>query len=129
MAESLPQIDVDTARRLFLHSQALLDDPTRRASADRVYTLVERLGFVQIDSILVVERAHHLILAARLDGYRPPMLARLLEHDRRLFEHWTHDAAAIPSAWFAHWRPRFERARAGVARNKWWPERLGPGGA
>jgi uncharacterized protein YcaQ len=129
MAEALPQIDVETARRLFLHSQALLDDPTRRASADRVYTLVERLGFVQIDSILVVERAHHLILAARLDGYRPAMLARLLERDRRLFEHWTHDAAAIPSVWFAHWRPRFERARTAIERNRWWQERLGPDAA
>jgi uncharacterized protein YcaQ len=126
MSATLPLVPVETARRLFLHAQGLLDDPTRQATAARAYALVERLGFVQMDSIQAVERAHHLILAARLDGYRPAMLSRLLERERRLFEHWTHDAAAIPSVWFPHWRPRFERAKGIIAGNKWWQERLGP---
>lgn len=125
MSPTPPLVPVTSARRLFLHGKGLLDDPARRAGPAAVYKLVEHLGFVQIDSIQVVERAHHLILAARLDGYRPPMLTTLLERDRRLFEHWTHDAAAIPSCWYTHWRPRFERARARFAANPWWQQRLG----
>ena len=119
-------IPAQAARRLFLHAQGMLDDPTRHATPASVYALIERMGFVQIDSIRVVERAHHLTLAARLDGYRPAMLTRLLERDRRLFEHWTHDAAAIPTAWFAHWRPRFAQYRGVIENHKWWRERLGP---
>lgn len=81
---------------------------------------------MQIDSINVVERAHHLILAARLQGYRPALLERLLERDRRLFEHWTHDASAIPTVWYRHWKPRFERYRLKVLHHPWWKERVGP---
>jgi len=118
-------VPLAAARRLFLHAQGLLDDPARRATPAAVFALVRRLGFVQIDSIPVVERAHHLILAARLDGYRPPLLTRLVERDRKLFEHWTHDAAFIPTDWFPYWHARFERAHHGIRRNKWWQERLG----
>ena len=83
------------------------------------------MGFVQIDSINVVARAHHLILGSRLDGYRPALLDRLLERDRSLFEHWTHDAAAVPTAWYPYWRHRFAHAREVVFGNAWWMARLG----
>ena len=76
---SLPSVPAATARRLLLGAQGLLDDPRRKATADSLYELIERIGFVQIDSINVVERAQHLTLAARLQGYRPALLARLLE--------------------------------------------------
>jgi uncharacterized protein YcaQ len=123
---ALPLVPAATARRLLLGAQGLLDDPRDRVTADRVYELVERMGFVQIDSINVVERAHHLTLAARLQGYRPALLDRLLERDRRLFEHWTHDASAIPTVWYPHWWPRFERYRRKVLEHPWWRERVGP---
>lgn len=115
------------ARRLLLHAQGLLDDPARPATALAVYRLVERMGYVQIDSIHAVERAHHLILAARLDGYRPALLAKLVERDRRLFEHWTHDAALIPSIWFPYWQVRFKGSRTAIAGHAWWQQRLGDG--
>ena len=101
-----------------------MDDPQKdpAASARDVCRLIERMGFVQVDTISTVERAHHLILAARLNGYRPALLARSLEKDRRLFEHWTHDASVIPMKWYPHWRPRFERYRCG----KWHRRQLGP---
>ncbi len=113
------------ARRLLLGNQGLLADPTRRAGPAAVRALIEALGFVQLDSINVVERAHHLTLASRLDGYRPPMLQKLLEKTRELFEHWTHDASAIPTRWFPYWRPHFERSRARIPGNAWWRSRLG----
>lgn len=127
MARStLPVLPAATARRLLLSAQGLLDDPRRRASPGVLYDLVLRMGFVQIDSINVVERAHHLTLAARIQGYRPAHLARLLEKDRRLFEHWTHDASAIPAVWYPYWKIRFERYRERVLAHPWWRERVGP---
>ncbi|HBL27920.1 MAG TPA: hypothetical protein DD490_13865 [Acidobacteria bacterium] len=125
MAHSLPTVPVATARRLLLGAQGLLDDPRRRPTADVLYNLIEQLGFVQIDSINVVERAHHLTLAARLQSYKPHLLEHLLEKDRRLFEHWTHDASAIPTRWYPHWHHRFERYRQKVLDYSWWSERIG----
>jgi uncharacterized protein len=120
-----PTVPTATARRLLLGAQGLLDDPRRKATADSLYELAEQLGFVQIDSINVVERAHHLILAARMQGYQPRLLERLLERQRRLFEHWTHDASAIPTSWYPYWKIRFERYRRRVLEHPWWMERIG----
>jgi len=122
---SLPTVSAAAARRLLLDAQGLLEDPRRKVTPDVVYELVERMGFVQIDSINVVDRAHHLILAARLDGYRREHLERLLERERRLFEHWTHDASAIPVRWYPHWRHRFGPARQRILEHPWWQERMG----
>lgn len=123
---SLPVVSAAVARRLLLGAQGLLDDPRRRAGPEVLDDLIHRMGFVQLDSINVVERAHHLILAARLQGYRPALLDRLLERERRLFEHWTHDAAAIPTVWYPFWKLRFERHAARIRRSAWWRERMGP---
>jgi uncharacterized protein YcaQ len=107
-------VSATDARRLLLDAQGLSEDPATSAvtTARDVCRLIERIGFVQVDTINTVERAHHLILAARLNRYRPALLARGLERDRRLFEHWTHDASIIPLKWYPHWRPRFERYRS-----------------
>ena len=113
------------ARLLLMGAQGLLSDPSRAATPRALLELVRRMGFVQLDSISYVERAHHLTLFSRLDGYRREHFARLLERDRSLFEHWTHDASAVPSEWFAHWKPRFARAGARIRKNSWWAERMG----
>lgn len=90
-----------------------------------VAALVEQLGYVQIDSINVVERAHHLILGARLEGFERSHFAHALERSRRLFEHWTHDACAIPTAWYPHWHHRFDRYAKKDRSHAWWRERFG----
>jgi hypothetical protein len=121
--ETLPLVPPETARRLLLAGLGLADDPRQAATPAAVQARIEAMGFVQVDSINVVERAHHLILASRFDGYRPPLLSRLLEKDRSLFENWTHDASAIPIRWFPFWRVRFERYRGHT--RAWWKERMG----
>ena len=93
------------ARRLFLDRHGLGRPPPD----EELGGLIERLGFVQVDSIATVERAHHMILASRRRSYRPRQLARLLETQRTLFEHWTHDASVIPMSFYPFWRLRFRR--------------------
>ena len=93
------------ARRLFLDRHGLCRPPPGEDLAG----LIERLGFVQVDSIATVERAHHMILASRRRSYRPRQLDSLLERRRALFEHWTHDASVIPMSFYPHWRLRFRR--------------------
>ncbi len=101
----VPRLCNRAARRLFLDRHGLGRPP----QGEDLAGLVERIGFVQIDSIATVERAHHMILAARRRSYRPGQLAGLLERRRVLFEHWTHDASAIPTAFYPYWRLRFRR--------------------
>jgi len=119
------EVTAADARALLLDAQGLCDDPARRATAASVGKLIERLGFVQVDSIQRVERAHHLILGARLDGYRPKLLETLAFEKRVLFENWTHDASYIPVSLFPHWRLRFERREKHMRSKKWFRERLG----
>lgn len=97
------------ARRIFLDRHALHETPkgpTRRAD---VHAMITRLGFVQLDSINTVARAHDLILHSRMPQYRSADLWRLLQKDRAVFEHWTHDAAIIPMAFYPYWRLRRQR--------------------
>lgn len=113
------------ARRLFLHKHALDTRSSHRLGHDEVLTLVRRLGFVQLDSINVVERAHHMILFSRASGYAREFLATLHHEQRALFEQFTHDASILPMEFYPHWHHRFRTARARLAD----PDRLGRMGA
>jgi uncharacterized protein YcaQ len=123
MTSALPLIDAASARRVLLRSQELADPP-RRSGPAAVAAMVDRLGYLQIDSINVVDRAHHLTLATRLEGFRPAHIAHAIEKSRRLFEHWTHDACAVPARWLPHWMHRFERQRTKKNHHAWWRERF-----
>jgi len=119
-------LPLQASRRLFLGAQGLLEDPARRATRPALLRLIQGLGFVQMDTINVVGRAHDLTLFSRLAGYKPAQLQTLLEEDRSLFEGWTHDASAIPTAYYPHWKPRFALDRARIQRHAWWQNLLGP---
>lgn len=109
------------ARRIFLNKQGLAAAPHRVLGKDGLFDLIHDIGFVQVDSISTVERAHHQILFSRNQTYRPEHLAALIEKDRALFEHWTHDASIIPAAFFPYWKHRFVRREAKIRENwrKW----------
>ena len=113
-----PVLPNAAARRLFLYLHGLGEVPAGPAKGADLAALIARIGFVQVDSIPTVERAHHMILAARRPAYRPPALKRLLERDRALFEHWTHDASILPVALFPVWQLRFARD-ADRLRDNW----------
>ncbi|MGF9693153.1 winged helix-turn-helix domain-containing protein [Rhizobium sp. 0TCS1.26] len=110
-------IDNGQARKIFLERQGLSRPPNRQLGRQGLYELIEELGFVQVDSIQTVERAHHQILFSRNQTYRREDLTALLEKDRLLFEHWTHDAAIIPSAFFPYWKHRFLRREERIRAN------------
>ncbi|NSY37483.1 winged helix-turn-helix domain-containing protein [Leisingera sp. ANG59] len=115
---ALQRLGNQEARRLFLDRHALLEQPTGPAKGSDLLTLIQRLGFVQLDSINTVARAHDMILYSRRPGYRAQNLKRLYERDRGLFEHWTHDAAMIPMAFYPHWHLRFQRDTE-LLRKRW----------
>jgi len=115
---TVPLIPNDRARRIFLQRHALADPPVGPGKGADLCDLITRLGFVQVDSINTVARAHDMILYARRPAYRSKNLFPPLEKHRQLFEHWTHDASVIPVEYFPHWQLRFERDRERL-RKQW----------
>ncbi|MEZ5945367.1 MAG: crosslink repair DNA glycosylase YcaQ family protein [Hyphomonas sp.] len=104
------------ARRLWLHAQGLSATPTGPLDLP---ALIQGLGFVQLDSIRVVSRAHDHIIWSRNQNYREPMLDRLMREDRGVFEHFTHDASVIPMEFYPYWRRQFRRLEEKVRGWEW----------
>jgi uncharacterized protein YcaQ len=112
-----------TARRLWLSVNGLATPPT---GAPETAELVRRLGFVQLDTIQIVSRAHHHILWSRDQTYREPMMDRMLGTERAVFEHFTHDASVIPIEFLPMWDRQFRRMKAKVGGSKWFGDALDP---
>ena len=108
------------ARRLWLATNGLAIAPTGPLDLPG---LIDRLGFVQLDTIRNVTRAHNHIIWSRNQNFREGGLWPLLK-SRLLFEHFTHDASLIPAAVYPYWQGQFERLGAQVARNKWFQSGL-----
>ncbi|TDK37449.1 winged helix-turn-helix domain-containing protein [Rhizobium deserti] len=108
----------EQARRIFMERQQLSLPPGRALTKAGLLQLIDDLGFVQVDSIATVERAHNMILFSRNQTYRREHLTALLEKDRELFEHWTHDASIIPARFFRYWKHRFRR-REPIIAERW----------
>ena len=106
------RISASRARRLALRCQGLdgaWKPPKGKEGAARA---VERLGYVQIDTIAVVQRAHHHTFWSRCPDYAPEMLHELQAHDRRVFEYWSHAASFLPMCDYRFYLPRMRGARA-----------------
>ncbi|MBI3678200.1 MAG: YcaQ family DNA glycosylase [Proteobacteria bacterium] len=111
----------ELARALIL-SRSGLSGVRQEGGTKALAPLIQTLGYVQLDSIRIVERAHHHILYARHTAYRPRHLERLQAKSPALFEHWTHDSSLIPLEHYPHWHHRFTHAKSRIAE---WRERFG----
>lgn len=99
-----------------MHAQGLSTPPTGKPDT---LSIIKQLGYVQLDTIQVVARAHHHILWSRNQNYREPMLEQLLSTDRSVFEHFTHDASVLPMEFYPAWRRQFTRLEAKVRKWEW----------
>ncbi len=115
------KIDNRTARHLWLTSQGLGSPPTGPLD---LLSIIRSLGFVQLDSIQVVARAHHHILWSRNQNYREPMLDRLMARDRGVFEHFTHDASVLPMEFLPMWERQFRRKQERISNAGWYSTML-----
>lgn len=57
---------------------------------------IEHLGYVQIDTINVIERSHHHILWTRIPTYERAHLFSAQSVDKSVFEYWTHALSYVP---------------------------------
>jgi len=98
------------ARRLLIQAHGLSTPPT---GALDLSALIKSMGYVQLDTIRTVSRAHHHILWSRNQNYREPMLWKALRN-REVFEHFTHDASILPIELYPVWQWQFDRMKAGL---------------
>ena len=83
------------ARKIILHAAGLAKPAQFGKGREAVYKLIDHLGFVQIDTNYVVERAHHHTIASRVPDYKMEWLEEL-QADGRIFEFFIADAGYIP---------------------------------
>jgi len=101
-------------RRLALSKQGLSSQQFG-AGLPGTRSAIEHLGYVQIDTLSVVERAHHHVLWNRVPGYDPTYLNQLIS-EQHLFEYWYHAASYLPMRDYRYALPHMTSIRNGENR-------------
>ncbi|MGA7400105.1 MAG: crosslink repair DNA glycosylase YcaQ family protein [Candidatus Sulfotelmatobacter sp.] len=85
------------ARRIWLHAQRLDTAEPFGSGPKATPAAVAHLGYLQIDTIYVIERSHHHILYTRIPTYRREHLHQAQSIDKTVFEYWTHALSYVPT--------------------------------
>ena len=85
------------ARRIWLHAQRLDTTEPFGSGPKATPAAVAHLGYLQIDTIYVIERSHHHILYTRIPTYRREHLHQAQSIDKTVFEYWTHALSYVPT--------------------------------
>lgn len=97
MAKKPITISAAKARAIWLKAQKLDEEAPFGAGPTAAGSAIAHLGYVQIDTINVIERCHHHILFSRIPDYRRADLAHLQSIDKSIFEYWTHALSYVPT--------------------------------
>ncbi len=97
------------ARRIWLRAQRLDTPAPFGEGPQATAAAVEHLGYVQIDTINVIERCHHHILWNRIPEYRRADLRYAQSVDKSVFEYWTHALSYVPSKDLRFFLPAMRR--------------------
>jgi uncharacterized protein YcaQ len=93
----LIQLTSVQARRIWLHAQRLDTAEPFGSGPEATPAAVAHLGYLQIDTIFVIERSHHHILYTRIPKYRREHLHQAQSIDKTVFEYWTHALSYVPT--------------------------------
>src|SRR5579863_8762536 len=108
------------ARAIWLRAQRLDSEAPFGEGPQATAAAIEHLGYVQIDTIHVIERCHHHILWNRIPAYRRTDLRHAQSIDKSVFEYWTHALAYVPARDFRFFIPAMKLHRRD--RHKWFKE-------
>jgi uncharacterized protein YcaQ len=107
------QLSCAQARRIWLHAQCLDTTEPFGSGPKATPTAVAHLGYLQIDTINVIERSHHHILHTRIPSYRREHLHQAQCIDKTVFEYWTHALSYLPTEslrfYVRHMRQNWQR--------------------
>lgn len=96
------KIDKSTAKNIWIHAQKLDQEKPFGLGSKAVVKAVSHLGYVQIDTISVIERCHHHILYNRIPNYHPKYLHAAQTKEKSIFEYWTHALSYVPTEDFKY---------------------------
>jgi uncharacterized protein YcaQ len=108
------------ARAIWLRAQRLDSEAPFGDGPAATAAAVDHLGYVQIDTIHVIERCHHHILWNRIPAYRRTDLHHAQSVDKSVFEYWTHALAYVPAKDFRFFIPAMKLHRR--EGHKWFSE-------
>ena len=113
MPRASPPIAVTkaAARAIWLRAQRLDSEAPFGEGPQATTAAIEHLGYVQIDTIHVIERCHHHILWNRIPAYRRTDLHRAQSVDKSIFEYWTHALSYVPAKDFRFFIPAMKLHR------------------
>ncbi|MCB1499495.1 MAG: YcaQ family DNA glycosylase [Bauldia sp.] len=100
-----------SARRIWLAAQRLDAPAPFGTGPEATRAAVEHLGYIQIDTINVIERCHHHILFSRIPDYRREDLRQAQAVDKSVFEYWTHALSYVPTRDFHFYVDAMRRHR------------------
>lgn len=109
-------IDQSRARHLWISAQKLDSAAPFGHGPDATLAAIAHLGYVQIDTINVIERCHHHVLFSRIPAYRRSDLAQVQSLDKSVFEYWTHALSYVPSADLPFFVPAMKQYRETPSR-------------
>jgi uncharacterized protein len=108
------------AKEIWLRAQRLDAEAPFGEGAQATAAAIEHLGYVQIDTIHVIERCHHHILWNRIPAYRRADLHQAQSIDKSVFEYWTHALSYVPARDFRFFIPAMKLHRS--EGHKWFKE-------
>ncbi|MBT7787936.1 MAG: winged helix-turn-helix domain-containing protein [Calditrichaeota bacterium] len=111
-----------SAKRLALNTQLSESRAAFSKGKKGVLQLFEKLGYVQIDTISVITRAHHHTIWTRCPDYSEEILTELQSVDRTVFEYWGHAMSYLPMSDYRFYVPQMKRFHDPYG--KWEKERL-----
>lgn len=95
MNKSHYKLSIIEARNIIIASQQFNTSASKDLK-QAILDVITHLGYVQIDTLSVVARAHHHIIWSRNNNYKEPILHELLAEDKSIFEYWSHAASYLP---------------------------------
>jgi len=111
------ELSPESAKRLVIARQGLNRRHAFGRGESALLACIERLGYVQIDTISVINRAHLHTLWTRIPSFRNSQLDSL-QRDRQIFEYWSHAAAYLPFRDFRYCLPRMNAIAAGQSHGR-----------
>lgn len=114
---------IKEARAIALRSQGLAEEAAPfGAGKEAALRVIEHLGYVQMDTISVIQRAHHHVLWSRVPDYRPGMLDELQSPEAAVYEYWNHASSYLPMRDFRYSLPLMRKHRKEMHWSKESPE-------
>jgi uncharacterized protein YcaQ len=111
------EISRDEASRIVLNAQLLNGNSKLPGGKSGPAGIINKLGYIQIDTISVIKRAHHHILWTRNNDYSEKHLHDLQANDKLIFEYWAHAMSFIPMEDYRYSLPRMINFRK--PKSKW----------